>query len=246
MELFAYLAAFAIGVLMGTIAVGGVLLPPVLIYTFGLSAREAMATTLGTLIFVSVVATYLYRKMDAIDLRSALLLSLGSLIGGPLGVKLNLSMNEAQLLLLLSLFLLFSGAYILSQDRLMKSHHNWKQPSVATLFFLGLCIGVASGLTGIGGPLLSVPALIVLRFPVLLAIGTSQFSMFFAAASGTAGNIIADTINISLLFTITPLELAGVWIGARIVHKLRTGQLKKIVAFVYLTLGAGMLSNSSL
>jgi hypothetical protein len=169
-------------------------------------------------------------------------LSLGSLPGGPIGVKVNLAMAEQELKLLLSFFLLFAGFYILSQRYFRVKSEKKRRTSPLVLLFVGFCIGVASGLTGIGGPLLSVPALIILKFPILTAIGTSQFNMFFAALSGTAGNILySSSINYSIGFLVGGAEIVGVVIGAKTAHRIGDEKLKKLLAITCIALGVWMI-----
>ncbi len=87
-------AAMLIGVLIGAIAIGGVLLPPVLIYVFGMSVREAMATSLATFIFTGLLGAYFFKKSGSLDLRSGIILSLGSLLLWRLHISANFPFSK--------------------------------------------------------------------------------------------------------------------------------------------------------
>ena len=51
-----------------------------------------------------------------------------------------------------------------------------------------------SGLSGAGGPLFSVPIMVILRYAPLAAVGTSQVLQIFAAASGSLGNLVVSVV----------------------------------------------------
>lgn len=241
-SIFGICAAFLIGVLMGAIAIGGVLLPPVLIYAFGMSVREAMATSLATFIFTGLLGAAFFKKSGNLDMRSGIILSAGSLPAGPLGVKMNLVLSEQELRILLALFLFFAGIYTLVRSRLKPETEENRNSAPFALLFVGFVIGVAAGLTGIGGALLSVPALIILKFPVLTAIGTSQFNMFFAALSGTAGNVLySSSIDYSIAAFVGSAEIAGVIIGAKTAHRMGSERLKRLLELTCIALGASLI-----
>lgn len=235
-------AAMLIGVLIGAMAIGGVLLPPVLIYAFGMSVRDAMATSLITFIFTGLLGAYFFKKSGSLDLRSGIILSLGSLPGGPIGVRANLALGEHELKLLLSLFLLFAGVYILARSRFKLSAEEKRKSTPLLLLLVGFAIGVAAGLTGIGGPLVSVPALIILKFPTLVAVGTSQFNSFFASLSGTAGNMLYNSsINYSVAALVGSAEILGVIIGTKVAHRIGGERLRTLLALTCIALGAWMI-----
>lgn len=231
-----------IGVLIGAIAIGGVLLPPVLIYVFGMSVRDAMATSLITFIFTGLLGAYFFKKSGSLDLRSGIILSLGSLLGGPIGVKANLALGEQELKLLLSLFLLFAGVYILVRSWFKLGVEENCKSVPLVLLLVGFVVGAAAGLTGIGGPLLCVPALIILKFPTLVAVGTSQFNSFFASLSGTAGNMLySSSINYSIAALVGSVEILGVVIGAKAAHRIGGERLRMLLALTCIALGIWMI-----
>lgn len=88
------------------------------------------------------------------------------------------------------------------------------------LFFFGTFTGVLSGLLGIGGGLLMVPALTVLGVPLVQATATSLIGVFLSAVSGSIRNLRAGELNwkVSLVLALFGMVTAqgGAWLGDRL------------------------------
>lgn len=105
-----------------------------------------------------------------------------------------------------------------------------------TLGFLliGFAAGILSGLFGIGGGLLIVPALIwVARMPVIQATGTSLGALLLpVGALGAYEYYKKGNINVAASLLIAVGLLLGAWIGARWAHTLSPVQLKRAFALL--------------
>ena len=107
---------------------------------------------------------------------------------------------------------------------------------------VGAVSGFGSGLTGVGGPALSVPLMVLCGFPALTSIGASQVIQIIAAFSGTLGNLRFGTINFTIAALVTLLEIGGVFVGARIAHAVDAGWLRKFVAALCIAVGAFLMA----
>jgi uncharacterized membrane protein YfcA len=81
-------------------------------------------------------------------------------------------------------------------------------------------------------------------FPALSSIGTSQVIQIIAALSGSLGNLNFGTINFSIAAAVTVLEIAGVYVGARIAHAVSPGPLKRFVAWLCIVVGAFLIART--
>ncbi len=106
------------GGLSGLIGVGGgVIIVPALIYLFGMSQQTAQGTTLALLVPpIGILAAWQYYKQGYVDVRVALFIILGFLIGSIFGSKLAILMPTKMLskvfgvtLLIVSLKMLLSN-----------------------------------------------------------------------------------------------------------------------------------------
>jgi hypothetical protein len=83
----AVLVGLIVGIVSGVVGIGGgILFVPALVWLFGMNQYKAQGTSLGALLApVGFFAFYEYYRRGHADLRIALLLALGFLVGGYLG-----------------------------------------------------------------------------------------------------------------------------------------------------------------
>lgn len=105
------------------------------------------------------------------------------------------------------------------------------------LVAIGGATGFVSGLTGVGGPVLSVPLMLLAGSAPLTAIATGQALQVVAALSGTAGNILYGEIDLRIVTLISIIQIIGVAIGVRIAHLASTAWLYRLVAVMCVLVG---------
>ncbi len=236
-------SALVIGVFIGMVGVGGILLIPALSEFAGLSTHVSMATALFSFFFTGVAGTLLYQRYGSIDWHVTIPVCLGSVLFAYLGALVNSRADALLLRQILSSLIIFSGAYILCpwrRTRDMKYDRHSKIQKIL-LFGIGAVVGFASGLTGTGGPVLSVPIMMVCGFSPLACIATSQVIQIAVGFSGTVGNLLHGVIDFPVGLSITVLELTGVLIGVRLAHRAKAQQLRSCVALACILVGAFIL-----
>ncbi|MEM9154551.1 MAG: sulfite exporter TauE/SafE family protein [Cyanobacteria bacterium P01_F01_bin.33] len=93
------LLGLAIGTMSGAIGIGGgVLITPALVYMFGFSQHEAQGTTLALLVTpIGLLAAWTYHQRGLVDVRVALLICLGFVLGGLIGAQFAVELPELTL-----------------------------------------------------------------------------------------------------------------------------------------------------
>lgn len=111
------------------------------------------------------------------------------------------------------------------------------------LMLVGLVAGMLSGMVGIGGGIIIVPALIyLLGFSQFSAQGTSlALLMFPVGILGVIQYYKQGYVNFSVVLILAAGFLAGSFLGSKISLSLNQETVKKIFALLLLTLGAKML-----
>ena len=234
------LTALVVGILCGCTSIGGILLIPALVVFSNLPTHEAMATALFTFVFITILGTWGHWKKGSLDLASCAALCLGGFLGGCPGALLNARFSASFLDMALAVLVLFAGATaLMPSGRTLfdvagkgRAARNW------TLLVLGLFVGVMAGLTGVGGPVLSVPFMMALGFAPLFSIASGQPLAVVACASGTIANVFAGTIDYFLGIWVTAVEMFGMWVGLRIAYRVNQRALKMAVAVLCLATGA--------
>jgi len=186
------------GVLSGAFGVGGgIIMVPLLTIVAGLDHRRASATSLVAIIPAGIVGTVTYGLTGHVDLVAALLIAAGGVAGTFIGTRLLHRLSIGWLRWL------FIGLLVLVAVRLFleipaRSGVIALTPvSIPGLVILGLVMGIASGLFGIGGGVIVVPILVALfGAGDLLAKGTSLLAIIPGAVTGTVRNARAGLVDV--------------------------------------------------
>ena len=114
---------------------------------------------------------------------------------------------------------------------------------MAILVLIGLGAGMSSGLFGIGGGVLIVPALVyLLRVPGNVVIGTSLFQVVFVAANVTFLQAIqVGSVDIVLTLLLLAGGVVGAQFGAQMGTKLRGEETRALLGMLVLSVALGLL-----
>jgi uncharacterized membrane protein YfcA len=228
-----------IGMLVGAVGVGGILLPSALTMIAGVSIHQSMATSLFTFIFTGIAGSIYFHRKGSIDWALVKPVCAGAAVAGFLGGWANAYLSSTTLSLTLSVIIILAGAYTskAAQQNPRILFANDPQRQMLLLAGIGALAGFASGLAGVGGPVLSVPLLVMCGFPILRSIGISQVLQVVSAVSGTAANLQFGTIDFRLAAFITIFEVGGVLLGAYLIHRVDAALVKKFVGILCLVIG---------
>jgi uncharacterized protein len=178
------------GFLSGLFGVGGgIIMVPLLVWLIGLDQRRASATSLIAIVPAAIAGTIQYAVAGHLDIVVGLLVALGGIGGSLIGTRLLKRLSLGWLRWLFIGLLLVAAVRLLFEVPSRGSEIALTPGVVAGLVVLGLFMGVASGLFGIGGGLIAVPVLIgVFGAGDLLAKGTSLLAMVPTALTGSIAN----------------------------------------------------------
>ena len=101
---------------------------------------------------------------------------------------------------------------------------------------IGFGIGVLSGIMGVGGGFIMVPAMIyLLGMPTSVVVGTSQFQIIFVSANVTfLQSATNQTVDVILALTLIIGSVVAAPYGARLGAKLRAEQMRILLAILVL------------
>ena len=235
--------AVLVGILIGSVGVGGILLIPALQMLAPLPIQAAMATALFTFIFTGIVGTALFQRRGSIDWAVTTPLCVGGALFGVVGGWANQQLGANPLALILALLIVAAGAYTLATGSAQRvaCFHGRPDRQQALLFMIGALTGFGSGLTGVGGPALAVPMLVLCGFPALSAIGASQVIQIVASVSGSAAHLAQGNVDLRLAALLTLFEVLGVTVGVRLAHAIDARWLRRGVGLLCVAVGTGLL-----
>lgn len=196
------LTCLAIGLLAGMLSGlfgvgGGTVIVPLLVLVLAFNQRIAAGTSLAAIVPTASVGVISYALNDSVAWIPGLLLAAGAVVGAQIGTWL---LPRVSLIALRWTFIVFLAAVIVSLFMVIPSRdaglplNVW---SIVGLVLLGLVTGTVSGLIGVGGGIVVVPALmLVFGTSDLIAKGTSLLMMIPTAISGTVGNIRRGNVDL--------------------------------------------------
>jgi uncharacterized membrane protein YfcA len=228
-------AALVMGVLIGCVGIGGVLLPPVLVYLGGFGFHAAAATSTWAFLFCGVAGTLSYSGRRTIDWRMAAWLGVGVVPTAFAGALANAALPEGLLMAILAALMVLTGA-----DALLRSPDDvgrTRRLGAPALLAIGAFVGFGSALTGTGGAVLLVPILLLLRTPVLASVGAAQVVALPIVGFSTAGYVLYGSVHFALGTVAGLVGAVGVVIGARIAHAAPATALRRVVATALLCVG---------
>lgn len=218
------------GVGITAIGPGGVLATIGLFALTGLSPAQVAGTAIVTHVATGVLGTAAYARSghlrDPGVRRTALLLAGTAVAGTPLGVLVNGMVSGRVFGVLLAVFVAVVAVLVWYRDRRPAPHRAGHHPAPAVAATVGLGVAAASGVFGVGGPLLSVPLLVALGVPLLSALAAAQVQSVVIAGVGTLGYLAAGAVDWPLAVLVGVPELAGVLLGWRIARALPTRALR--------------------
>jgi uncharacterized membrane protein YfcA len=252
-----------VGLVLGLTGAGGAILSVPLL-SFFLDLTVAQAAPIGLLaVFLSAgVGAILGLRAQILRYKAALLIAVSGLILSPIGIWLAQQLPNWPLVIIFVLILLWVARNMwqqaqkeilgiepalgppcqLDQDigKLI-----WTAPCARALSLSGMCAGFFSGLLGVGGGFIIVPALNrYTDLPMKSIVATSLGVLTLVSGGGVLFSNIYGVMDWAIAMPFALASMVGLLIGRQIAWRLPAPQLKK--AFAILATGIALLMLSRL
>ena len=233
------LISISIGMLVGAVGVGGFFMPTALMLITNVTVHQGMATSLFTFIFTGIAGTIYFHKKGSINWSLVRPICFGAAVTGFAGAWIGSKLSTSMLSIVLAVVIIIAGVYTLMAGSDNASTVADRDPKRQWIMLasIGAVTGFLSGLTGIGGPALSVPLMVLCGFSILTSIGVGQVLQIVGAFSGTIANLKYGTIDYGLATFISAFEICGVLLGAHVIHRIDIQLIKKSVGALCLVAG---------
>lgn len=247
MSLLSVLFGACVGLSLGLTGGGGAIFAvPLLVYGLGMPAKEAVGISLAAVGATSFVG-FLHRwRLGEVELRTGLLFALAGMLSAPVGTWLASLMPDTGLLIAFAVLMIVVAVRMWQQASRPLLPGTSDQPRVcrrdasgtlmltsrcgALLLVAGVVTGVLSGLFGVGGGFVIVPALtLVSGMTIHRAVGTSLMVISFVSVAGVASQVWSGrTISpvITGLFVVG--GISGLFAGQQIGRRLSGPALQKL------------------
>ena len=247
MVFLGYALAALIGLSLGLMGGGGsILTVPIFVYVLGYDPKLAIVMSLPVVGGTSLVGAIGHWRAGNVQLRTAALFGVIAMAGAYLGARLSIFLTGALQLTVLAVVMLAAALSMLRpgpRDRVGTARAPEEQSmALGMVVPVAMAVGLLTGLVGMGGGFLVVPALVVLaRVPMKRAVGTSLLVIAMNSASGFAGYLGTVTVPWSFLAGFTAVAVAGIIVGTYLVRFVSQAALKRAFAVFLLLMGTFIL-----
>ena len=265
--LFGLMVGFALGL---TGSGGSIFAVPLLVYGLGTPVHEAVVTSLAVVGITALGGGLARLRGGEAELRTAVIFGLSGILGAPLGAWLNPRFPEAVLLAGFALLMLAVATRMWRQashrpeeTRIIRAGSDGEvdaagpacryDPSgrlrftsrcAAWLALAGTATGLLSGLFGVGGGFLIVPALVLIAsLPMRRAVATSLWVIAIISVLGFASHVLAGArLNLELAVGFIGGGLAGMALGIGVGRRIAGPTLQKLFAGMIVAVAVFMLA----
>ncbi|TGD74864.1 sulfite exporter TauE/SafE family protein [Mangrovimicrobium sediminis] len=268
LELLPLLFGLVVGLALGLTGGGGsVFAIPLLVFGLHMNVHEAVTLSLATVTVVAAIGCSNAARNRLVDFRAGGIFALAGIVAAPFGVMLADRLSEKNLLLAFSVLVIAVALTMWRKasrnavnSRVVRANFvdpaapeggaicqlnpdtaalRLTAPCSVVLAFTGLITGVLSGLFGVGGGFVIVPALtFVTQLSIHRAVATSLFVIALVGGSGVVSGFVAGREIPWLIAGIFLVGgVGGLFAGQLVASRLAGPTLQKTFAVSMLVLG---------
>jgi uncharacterized membrane protein YfcA len=233
---------FGIGLSLGLMGGGGSLLTvPALVYLVGQTPQAAVTTSLAIVGANSLMGASFHRAQGSLNWKVALSFGGAGMLVSYLAAGLSRLLPEAVLLVTFAIIMLLVGGLMLTRGG-NNSVEMYTPRPLPVVIASGAAVGLMTGILGIGGGFLIVPALVMLvGLPMQMAVGTSLIIIAMNSLAGFLGHAGDGSFNLTLTVIFTMAGLIGTYVGARLTRYLPAQNLQKVFSWFVIALAIFLL-----
>lgn len=265
--IFGVVVGFALGMTGGG---GGIFAVPLLVYGLAVAPREAVGISLAAVGGTAAFGAVPRLLRGEVELRTGVIFAVAGMAGAPIGSYLSTLVPEQALLVMFAILML-----VVAWRMWAKARHPELATGVCAsetlatgndaacqrddegrlrlnakcawlLVFVGLLAGVLSGMFGVGGGFVIVPALVLFSgMRIRQAVATSLLVIVLVSISGVASYVVGGgALSLSTTTQFLIGGFAGMWLGGLVAKKLEGPTLQKTFAIAVVLVAAFIIVQS--
>lgn len=232
------LLGLVVGGALGLLGGGGsILTVPVFVYVLGLPVKEAIPASLVVVGTTALVGALSHGRAGNVRVGTAFLFGAAAMVGAFVGARLAAFLDPTFQMAV------FASVMLAAALSMFRGRPEREDPRARYLFAVPLVampVGVLTGVVGVGGGFLIVPALVLLlAVPIHEAVGTSLLVISLNAGAGFAGYLGRASVPWALMAVFAIFTVVGILAGSRMAARVPQGRLRR--AFALFLLVAGVL-----
>ncbi len=235
-----------IGVLLGLLGGGGsILAVPALVYGAGVPLVAAIPTSLLVVGISSATALLPRLRKGQVQWRLAGVFGTAGAVSAFAGAAVNRLLDSRLVLVGFAVLMVVAGVRMLHEQAtaggdcaLPDGGINWRR-CLPKAIGSGVVVGFLTGLFGVGGGFLIIPALVLLLgLPMTAAVGTSLVIIVVNSIAGFAAHAGDATLDYGIAGAFTLAAVAGSLAASRIATRLPAKGLRRAFAYLVFAVAA--------
>jgi uncharacterized membrane protein YfcA len=248
---------------------GGVIMVPLFVFVLDVPIHIAAGASIVAVVATSSVSASVYVRDEITNMRLGMFLEMATTLGAVTGASIMVGISESILQIIFAVSLIYAALVMWLQMK--KTGRSWvptendwlanrlklgsnyfdsaRDETVSygvsrslPTFLISYIAGVVSGLLGIGGGGIKVPAMnVISSVPMKAAVATSNFMIGVTASASALVYIRNGFCDAFVTAPVVLGTLVGSYIGAKVAIRVRGVVLKRIFIGILLILGARML-----
>jgi hypothetical protein len=253
MELFGYMAAFIMGLTLGSLGGGGsILTVPILVYLMGVPPVTATGYSLLIVGAAAAFGALRYYRQGLVNVRAAVTFAIPSVVAVYLTRAFLMPAIPDPLISMpvvlgkdMAIMVLFAVLMIVAAVMMLRNSRKMTPPKEAThpvtlLVAEGAIVGMVTGILGAGGGFLIIPALVLfIGMPMKEAVGASLMIIALKSLLGFVGDLQAGIdLQFPMLAIFFAATFSGIWVATKIAGKFDGKKMQRFFAVFTLLIAA--------
>lgn len=237
---------FVIGGSLGLLGGGGsILTVPALVYLVGQSPQLAVTTSLAIVGANSALGASFHRTQGSVNWRVALVFGGVGMIVSYFSAGFSKQFAPEVLMVSFALLMLGIGILLLTRRAEAEICANHEDLAIWKVFAGGAVVGVLTGILGVGGGFLIVPALVMLvGLPMRQAVGTSLVVIAMNSFAGFAGHLGEGTLDLTLISIFVIAGVLGTFTGSKLANRIPAARLRQAFSLFVIVLAVFLLMDN--
>ena len=252
-QIFGYIGALIIGIVLGLIGGGGsILTVPILVYLLFVNPVTATAYSLFVVGVSSLVGAIRNIQKGLVDFRTAIVFAIPAFIAVYTTRKYLVPAIPEELFRVgdflvtknIGIMIFFAIVMLVASVSMIKNKKSKAVSDSVVVFNYplivteGIIVGVITGIVGAGGGFLIIPALVLLaKLPMKKAVATSLLIIAIKSLIGFIGDVENLDIDWTFLLTFTSISVVGIFLGIYLSNFIEGKKLKKGFGWFVLIMG---------
>jgi uncharacterized membrane protein YfcA len=252
LNILVLLGACAIGLSLGLMGSGGSILSvPVLVYLADQPEKVAIAGSLVIVGSIALLGSLTCMRQNLVAWSTVLIFGLPSMIGTYAGAGLSVYFSGITQLAIFAGVMLLASYFMLRQESIIDEVDQQGERHIFKIMMDGLVVGMVTGIVGVGGGFLIVPALVLLcGLTMRVAIATSLVIIALKSFSGFIKYLdVMEQTNLAIDWQVVAVMIVvgglGSTFGGKIANRVPQAKLKRMFGVFLSIMGTYILVSSA-